>query len=69
MSVDTYLKRKNLSRYNLERRYGIDVLVAPFLMQAARVITLDYRRGLLRRKLDVTVEPRSDHFHGPACRH
>lgn len=69
VSVDTYLRRKNLSRYNRQTRDGVDVLIAPFLVQAARRITLDYRRGFLRRTLDVEVEPRWDRFHGPACRH
>jgi hypothetical protein len=68
VSVDTYLKRKNLSRYNRETRDGVDVLIAPFLVQATRRITLDYRRRFLRRTRDVEVEPRWDHFHGPACR-
>lgn len=69
MSVDTYLKHKNLSRYNRQRQDDLEVLIAPFLVQAARSITLDFTRGLLRRRFQVFVEPRRDHFHSTACRH
>ncbi len=69
MSVDTYLKRKNLSRYNRQRHDEVEVLIAPFLVQAARSISLDFAKGLFRRRFEVFVEPRRDHFHSNACRH
>lgn len=69
MSVDTYLKGKNLTRYHRVRHDGLEVLVTPFLVSAARTIVLDYRRGFLWRSLQVEVEPRDDHFHSSSCRH
>jgi hypothetical protein len=69
VSVDTYLKGKNLAPYQRLRRDGLQVLLAPVLNSQAAVIELSVRRVLLRKTLSVYVEPRGDHFHAPSCRH
>lgn len=69
MSVDTYLKRKNLAPYEHIERDGVEVLVARILTQQARRITIDARRWLLWRSLVADAEPHDDHFHSGACRH
>lgn len=65
MSVDTYLKGKDLSAYTRVEHDDIAVLVAPTMARWSERISLVARRGLVRRSLDVAVE----HVHGPACRH
>ena len=69
MSVDTYLKRKNLAPYRRVEQEGVRVLVAPILATQARRITLDVRRRLLWTSLTAEIEARGDHFHSPACSH
>ena len=65
MSVDTYLKGKNTSRYLLLESEGVRVLVSPTMAQWSQRVSLQVERGWLRRRLTAEVE----HEHGPACRH
>ena len=66
MSVDTYLKGKNTSRYRRVEHEGLEFLVAPTLVAQARTINLDVRRSLIFwRSFQIEVVPREDHFHGP----
>ena len=61
MSVDTYLKGKNLSRYSVVRQDDVKVLVAFSLMQWAKRVELDVKQFLLWKSFDIEVE----HKHGP----
>lgn len=65
VSVDTYLKRKNLSRYHAMERDGLRLLISPALLAQASVVRLDVHRMLFWKSFDVEVEPKDDHFHGP----
>jgi hypothetical protein len=69
VSVDTYLKRKNLRPYRRLPVDDVEVLVAPILVQQAKRIIVSRRRGLWGGAFEVEVEPRGTHFHSPACRH
>lgn len=69
MSVDTFLKGKNTSRYAKLTHDGLQILVAPNLMRQARWIALDFGGTLLWKGFRVEVEPEGEHFHSPACRH
>jgi hypothetical protein len=69
VSVDTYLKRKNLTRYQRVQHGGVEILVAPILASQASRISLDVRRGWFTRSFELQVEPLGDHFHSPACSH
>ena len=46
MPVDTYLKRKNLSRYRTEQHDGLTVHIAPALTQWAERVVVDAGRFL-----------------------
>ena len=61
MSVDTYLRGKNLSRYSVVRQDDVQVLVAFSLMQWAKRVELDVKQFLLWKSFDIEVE----HKHGP----
>ncbi len=61
MSVDTYLKGKNLSAYRTIEHQGVVVHVAPALLQWASSAVVDTRRSLLRERFSVGV----DHKHQP----
>lgn len=61
MSVDTYLKGKNLSTYRTVEQSGVVVHVAPALMQWASSAVVDTKRSLLRERFAVGV----DHKHQP----
>jgi hypothetical protein len=68
VSVDTYLKGKDTSRYQRvtpEEHADLEVLVSPTMARFSRRVSVDTRVGLFGRHLDVEVE----HEHGPACRH
>ena len=69
MSVDTYLKGKNLQRYQTVIHQDVRLLVAPALYSQSRSIRLDVSDFILWRSLRADVEPIGDHFHSPACRH
>lgn len=61
MSVDTYLKRKNLSRYQRVPYEDLELLIAPTLPGWAARVELDVKRFLLWKSFDVQAE----HRHGP----
>lgn len=65
MSVDTYLKRKNTSRYQVINQDGLKVLVAFPLMQWGKSIDLTLRRLLIWKSFDAIVTPKRAHAHGP----
>ena len=68
MSVDTYLKGKDISAY-LRLTAGedsdVEVLVAPTMARFSQQVSVSTKAGLFGRRLDVEVE----HAHGPACSH
>ena len=57
MSVDTYLKGKNTSRYNVVRDGDVKILVAGALVRWAQRVELDARRFLMWRRFAVSVVP------------
>ena len=61
MSVDTYLKGKNLSAYHKVEQDGVEIHVAPALLQWASSAVVDTRRGFLKDRFAVGV----DHKHQP----
>ena len=65
MSVDTYLKGKNLSPYSAVRQDDVEILVAPSLLQWAERVHLDARQFLVWKSFQVEAE----HRHGPTCQH
>lgn len=70
MSVDTYLRRKNVGRYQRLQYDDIELLIAPSLRQQAASLTLAIRRTVfLQRAFSVEAIPRAGHFHGPGCAH
>ena len=69
MSVDTYLKGKNTSRYSTVWQDELKLLIAPTLLAQAKALKLDVSDFIFWRSLRVEAEPLHDHFHSPACRH
>ena len=68
MSVDTYLKGKNVSSgYQVVDRDGVKILVATSLVQWAKHVWIETSRFLFWQAIEVEAEPK--HEHGPACRH
>ncbi len=66
MSVDTYLRGKNTSRYTRLVEDGLEILLAPSLVRWAEDIEIDVRSSLFfRQGFAVHVE----HRHTAACRH
>lgn len=65
MSVDTYMKGKDLTPYERVAADDVEVLVDPALAQLASHLEVGTRGAAFWRGFDVTVE----HEHGPACRH
>jgi hypothetical protein len=61
VSVDTYLKGKNLSRYSVAQQDDVQILIAFSLMQWAKRVELDVKQFLLWKSFDIEVE----HRHGP----
>lgn len=61
MSVDTYLKRKNLTKYQAQELDGIEVLITPVLSQWASRVEIDIDRFLFWKWFDVIA----DHVHRP----
>lgn len=61
MSVDTYLKGKNLSAYQTVEHEGVVVHVAPALLQWASAAIVGTKRSMLRERFAVGV----DHKHQP----
>ena len=58
MPVDTYLKRKNLSRYETLERADLTIHVAPALRQWASAVLVDAERFLLWRRFRVLTQHR-----------
>jgi len=69
VSVGTYLKGRNLSRYRTVLQDEYKLLIAPALYSQASSITVDVTDFLFWRSLTAAAEPLGDHFHSPACRH
>ena len=69
MSVDTYLQRKNTSKYQKAEHQGVKLMVSPTLVQQARSVYVDLKRFLFWTQYTVKAEPLRGHFHGPACTH
>ncbi len=68
MSVDTYLKGKNITRgYQVVEHQGVKILVAAALAQWAKEVWVGTSRFLFWRSIEIDAEPR--HEHGPTCRH
>ena len=65
MSVDTYLKRKNLSPYGAVEQEGVKILVANSLASWAEAVHVDVRRGWFSKSFEVAAL----HKHGTTCRH
>ena len=65
MSVDAWLRGKNLSRYETVRHGDLTVHVAPALRRQASAVLVDAGRFLFWRRFRVEAE----HRHGPACAH
>jgi hypothetical protein len=61
VSVDTYLKRKNLTKYQRQELDGIEVLITPVLSQWASRVEVDIDRFLFWKRFDVIA----DHAHRP----
>jgi len=61
VSVDTYLKGKNLGRYRAQDLDGIEVLVTPVLSQWASRVEVEVDRFLFWKRFDVFA----DHRHRP----
>jgi len=61
VSVDTYLKRKNLTKYQAQELDGVELLVTPVLAQWASRVEVDIDRFLFWRRFDVIA----DHRHRP----
>jgi hypothetical protein len=65
VSVDTYLRGKNLSRYRPQTIEGVEILVTPVLTQWASRVEIDASRFLFWKRFDVFA----DHAHRPTWTH
>ncbi len=63
MSVDTYLKGKNTSRYQVVRQDGVEILVAFGLPRFAKSVHLGMKSFLFWKSFAVNIDPK--HVHGP----
>ena len=63
MSVDTYLKRKNLSRYHAARTDNVVILLSQRLGTWAQSISISAKHFLFWTSFDVEVVP--IHAHAP----
>ena len=61
MSVDTYLKRKNLAPYLTIDHEGVKIFVAPKLIQWAQAVHLEVKQFLIWKSFQVFAE----HKHAP----
>ena len=66
MSVDTYLKRKNLSAYRTATYEDIRILVSDRLMSGAEALRISSRRFLLWKSLKIEIAPIHQHAAGAA---
>ncbi len=65
MSVDTYLKGKNLSPYNVLQHGELKILIAPGLIRWAETVQLNTKRFLFWESFNVEAQ----HRHGATCAH
>lgn len=65
MSVDTYLKRKNLAPYRAVEQDDVKVLVSPNLIKWAKAVRVETKQFLIWRSFQVAAE----HLHRPSCAH
>jgi hypothetical protein len=65
VSVDTYLKRKNLAPYQVAEHDGVTIYVANALLQWAREVRLGAKQFLIWKSFDIEAE----HNHTMACAH
>jgi len=63
VSVDTYLKGKNTSKYQRVEQDGLQILASDGLHRFAKRIELDAKKFLMWKSFDVWVEAK--HAHGP----
>ncbi len=63
MSVDTYLKRKNLARYHTSQAGDVVILLSQRLGTWAQSISISTKRFLFWTSFDVEVVP--IHAHAP----
>ena len=61
MSVDTYLKGKNLAPYRTVEQNGVKILVAPKLIQWAATVQVGVKQFLIFKSFEVGAE----HKHAP----
>ena len=66
MSVDTYLKRKNLSAYRTANYEDIRILVSDRLLNWAEALRISSRRFLLWKSLKIDLAPIHQHAAGVA---
>lgn len=65
MSVDTYLKGKNLSSYQRIEKGDVEVYLSPELNQWAGYVGLYVQNLIVRKRIKADVE----HNHNAACKH
>ncbi|MDA1188619.1 MAG: hypothetical protein O2854_02900 [Chloroflexi bacterium] len=65
MSVDTYLKGKNLRSYSALSKDDVDLFVSSRLVGWAKQVRLDLGRFFIWPRLGVSVEP--IHRHAPGA--
>ena len=65
MSVDTYLKRKNLQPYTPVGYQGVKLYLAHTLLRWAEAVHLDAKQSFIWKSFRVEAA----HKHGGACRH
>lgn len=65
MSVDTYLRGKNLSQYRRLSYDDVEILLAPKLVDWAKNVYLDTKQFLLWKSFEVEAE----HRHTITCAH
>jgi hypothetical protein len=68
VSVDTYLKGKNLRRYSVANQDDVKIYLSPALFRWARSVSVDVGQFLFWRSFQVQAEARP-HRHGPTCAH
>lgn len=66
MSVDTYLKRKNIAGYHASHHNGVELLVSDSLLRVVNKVHVRLKRTFFFKSLAVEVEPRGGHYHSPA---
>ena len=66
MSVDTYLKRKDLSSYQNADYEGVTILVSRKLAAWARGLEIGSSRFLFWRGFEVDAAPLQQHLHAAA---